>query len=156
MPIGEIILLIIFIVVGIFVILYFVSKKYLKKSLDAQGMIEQNKMITSIFIIEKFHEKPTEKLLTKAVFSQMPKIAKMRKMYLVRAKVGARVAVLFCDKNVYEAIATKKTIKVEMAGLYIVKVIGMNLENKKNKSIRQKMALYANNATKNLNKSDDN
>ena len=49
---------------------------------------------------------------------------------------------LLCDKNVYDVLPNKKTIKVELAGIYISRVIGMNLEDKKKKTIGQKVSLW--------------
>ena len=63
-------------------------------------------------------------------------------MPIVKAKVGPQITTLLCDKNVYDVLPNKKTIKVELAGIYISRVIGMNLEDKKKKTIGQKISLW--------------
>ena len=37
----------------------------------------------------------------------------------------------------------KKTYKVELSGLYIVGIVGMNLANKKKKTIREKLTVFS-------------
>ena len=111
------------------------------KMIQAQDFIEQNKVLTQIFVIDKKMEKPSPTNMTKAVYEQMPKMAKMRKMPLVKAKVGPQIVNLMCDKSVYEIIPVKKNVKVELAGIYIVKVKGTNLANKKKKTFGEKMSL---------------
>jgi hypothetical protein len=47
-----------------------------------------------------------------------------------------------CDKNIYDVLPVKKTVKVELAGIYISHIIGMNLEDKKKKTVGQKLSLW--------------
>ena len=110
-------------------------------SLHLEDFIEQNKVLTQIFVIDKKIEKPSPTNMTKAVYEQMPKMARIRKMPLVKAKVGPQIVNLMCDKSVYEIIPVKKNVKVELAGIYIVKVKGTNLANKKKKTFGEKMSL---------------
>jgi hypothetical protein len=63
-------------------------------------------------------------------------------MPIVKAKVGPQIATLLCDKNIYDNLPVKKTVKVELAGVYITSIIGFNLEDKKNKTFREKMSLW--------------
>jgi len=63
-------------------------------------------------------------------------------MPIVKAKVGPQILTLMCDKNIYDVLVPKKTMKVELAGIYITKVSGMNLEDKKNKTFREKLGLW--------------
>ena len=113
----------------------------MKKVTQAQDFIEQNKMTTQIFVIDKKMEKPTPSNVTKAVYDQLPKTAKIRKMPLVKAKVGPQIVNLMCDKSVFEIMPMKKNVKVELAGIYIVKIQGTNLANKKKKTFGEKMSL---------------
>ncbi len=113
----------------------------MKKVTQAQDFIEQNKISTQIFVIDKKMEKPTPSNVTKAVYDQLPKTAKIRKMPLVKAKVGPQIVNLMCDKSVFEIMPMKKNVKVELAGIYIVKIQGTNLANKKKKTFGEKMSL---------------
>ena len=69
--------------------------------------------------------------------------AKAKKAFLVRAKVGPQIVTLMCDKPVFEVMPVKKNVKVELAGMYIVGITGMNLEDKKKKTFSEKIAASA-------------
>jgi len=137
----DILIIVLIIVIIALGILYYFNRKNMGKMIQAQDFIEQNKVLTQIFVIDKKIEKPSPTNMTKAVYEQMPKMAKMRKMPLVKAKVGPQIVNLMCDKSVYEIIPVKKNVKVELAGIYIVKVKGTNLANKKKKTFGEKMSL---------------
>lgn len=123
-------------------VIYRLSSKNYKKTIEAQDFIKANKQIASIYVIDKKYDNPTEKDLNKQVYDQLENSAKRRKMCMVKAKVGPQIVTLITDKNVYDVIVPKKTIKVELSGLYLVNVVGVNLENKKKKSWRDKLSLF--------------
>lgn len=52
-----------------------------------------------------------------------------------------RLGGIFGYHPVFEIIPVKKNVKVELAGIYIVKVQGTNLANKKKKTFGEKMSL---------------
>lgn len=112
---------------------------------QAQEFIDQNRMTVQIFVIDKKQEKPSATNLPKAVFEQMPKTAKIRKANLVKAKVGPQIVTLMCDKPVYEVLPVKKTVKVDIAGMYIVSMTGLNLADKKKKTFTEKITAKLNN-----------
>ena len=134
-------LIIIFILAAVMVGLYFFNRKNYKKVIEAQDFIQQNKMVTQVFVIDKKFTKPTPENMPKAIYEKLPKMSKMRKMALVKAKVGPQIVTLMCDKNIFDVLPTKKSIKIELAGVYIVNVVGMNLADKKKKTWREKIAL---------------
>lgn len=138
---SDYILIIIFILAAAIVGLYFFNRKNYKKMIEAQDFIEQNKMVTPAFIIDKKFVKPTVENLPKNIYEKLPKMAKMRKMAIVKAKVGPQIVTLMCEKNIYDILTTKKTLKVEIAGIYIVGIVGVNLADKKKKTWREKIAL---------------
>ncbi|MFI3173709.1 MAG: hypothetical protein R3Y53_00735 [Bacillota bacterium] len=137
------IIVIVLVAAGIAAMIYF-NKKAMRKMIETQDFIDANRVTTQIFVIDKQYEKPTEQSLPKGAFEQLSPMARMRKMCLVRAKVGPQVVTLMCEKNVYDVLTVKKNVKVELAGIFIVKISGMNLEDKKKKTFREKMALQAN------------
>lgn len=120
--------------------------------IQAQEFIDQNKTTVQIFIIDKKMEKPTPSNMTKSVYEQLPKTARMRKMPIVKAKVGPQIVNLMCDKSVYAVLPVKKNVKVELAGIYIVKIHGMNLADKKKKTFSEKVSLKMDGAMQNQNK----
>lgn len=128
MSTGDIIIVITIIVGIILGGLYWLNKKATKKMGDHQDMIERAKQTTTIFVIDKKKAKITEVNMPKMVTEQMPKIYKFLKLYFVQAKIGPQILTLMCDKRVFNAIQVKKNIKVELAGIYIVSVVGMKSE----------------------------
>lgn len=142
MTFGDILIIItVAAAIALFVMYHFGKKNY-AKSLEAQSFINQYKTVTPILVIDKKFEKPTAKNLPKNIYEKLPKTAHIRKMPIVKAKVGPQIMTLMCDKSVYDALATKKTMKVELAGIYITRIVGMNLEDKKKKTIGQRLSLW--------------
>lgn len=135
------VLIIVLVVVGIVLVgMYYFSRKNMRRVIQAQDFVEQNRTTMQIFIIDKKQEKPTASNLPKGVYEQMPKSAKLRKANLVRAKIGPQIMTLMCDKPVYDVLPVKKTLKVDLAGIYIVSIPGMNLADKKNKTFSEKIS----------------
>lgn len=143
MSLGDI-LIIIFAVIGIiFGLLIWLNRKASKKMDQQQEMINRSKQTTTIFVIDKKRAKITEVNMPKAVTEQMPKAYKFLKLYFVQAKIGPQILTLICDKRVFNAITIKKNIKVELAGIYIVSVVGMKSQRelkeiKKAKKLKEK------------------
>ena len=128
MSTGDIIIIITIIVGVILGGLYYLNKKATKKMGDHQDMINRSKQTTTIFVIDKKKTKITEVNMPKIVTEQMPKIYKFLKLYFVQAKIGPQIMTLICDKKVFNAITVKKNVKVELAGIYIVSVVGMKTD----------------------------
>jgi hypothetical protein len=103
--------------------LYFWGKRLQKKYDDQQQLINQHKQALSIFVIDKKKDNVNNLKLPKQVKEQLPWMYKRRKMPVVIAKIGPQIQTLMCDERVYNSIPTKKQIKVEMAGILIVKVL---------------------------------
>ena len=142
MTFGDIVIIISVIVVIIIALMYHFGRKNYAKNLEAQSFINQYKTVTPILVIDKRFEKPSPQNLPKYIYEKLPKTSHIRKMPIVKAKVGPQITTLLCDKNVYDVLPSKKTIKVELAGIYISRVIGMNLEDKKKKTFREKVSLW--------------
>ena len=136
------IIIIVLLAIGIF-FAYRMNRKAMGQMIQAQDFIDANRQTVQIFVIDKRNEKPSASNMPKAVFEQLPKKAKARKAFLVRAKVGPQIVTLMCDKPVYNVMPVKKNVKVELAGMYIVGITGMNLEDKKKKTFGEKIAASA-------------
>ncbi len=115
---GVIALVIVALVIG-----YRFLRKRMQKKIEAQKVIvDEHKISTSIFVIEKRKGKITEAKLPKNVISQIPAIYKLRKMPLITAKIGPQIVTLVCEDNLYDKIPDKKNVNVELAGIFIVSV----------------------------------
>lgn len=140
MNFSDVLIIIIIVLALILAGLYFLNKKSMKRMIQAQDFIDQNRTTVQIFIIDKKQEKPSPSNMPKVVYEQMPKSSRMRKTNMVRAKVGPQIVTLLCDKPVYNVLPVKKTVKVELAGMYIIGMTGLNLEDKKKKTFSEKMS----------------
>ena len=87
-----------------------------------QSLINQHKMVTSILVIDKKKTKITNSNLPKTVIDQFPKWYRFRKLPLVKAKIGPQITTFICDEKVFKNLPTKKVVKVEIAGLYILSI----------------------------------
>ena len=137
----------IIIILALAVAIYFgyrMNRKAMGQMIQAQDFIEANRQTVQIFVIDKKNEKPSTSNMPKMVYEQLPKKAKAKKAFLVRAKVGPQIVTLMCDKPVYDVMPVKKNVRVDLAGMYIVGITGMNLEDKKKKTFTEKLAASAN------------
>ena len=141
---SDIFIIVLVLIAAIVAGLYYLNRRTIRRVIQTQDFIDQNRMTAQIFVIDKKQERPSAHNLPKNVFEQLPKSAKMRKTYLVKAKVGPQIITLMCDKPVYEVLPVKKNVKVDLAGMYIVSITGMNLADKKKKTIREKMSARLN------------
>lgn len=114
------------------------NNKITKKMYESQDIIEQTKQVTQIFVIDKKKAKPTPDNVGKMVYEQMDKMAKRRKLCLVRAKIGPKFITFISDETIFDAFQPKKNYKVEVAGLYIVNIVGMNPADRKKRSWKDK------------------
>ena len=137
-----VIIIIILLAVALF-FAYRMNRKAMGQMIQAQDFIDANRQTVQIFVIDKKNERPSTSNMPKAVFDQLPKKAKAKKAFLVRAKVGPQIVTLMCDKPVFNVMPVKKNVKVELAGMYIVGITGMNLEDKKKKTFSEKIAASA-------------
>ena len=95
--------------------------KRLKKKAEAQKtVVNQHKVTTSIFVIEKKKGKLADAKLPKPVLEQIPAIYKLRKLPLVTAKIGPQIVTLICEDDVFKKLPDKKNIRVDLAGIFIV------------------------------------
>ena len=120
--IGIIIFVVIAIVGGA---IFLLNRWASKRMVEHNSMVERTKQTTSIYVIDKKKEKMQNANFPKAIQEQIPRWNKLMKMPLVKAKIGPQIMTLMCDKQVFDALPVKKTVKVDMAGIYIVSMKGM-------------------------------
>jgi len=123
------------------IIIYQLGKRNIKKSKEANTLLDQYRMTTPILVLEKRLERPTLQNIPKNYYEKLPRSSKIRKMPILKAKVGPQIVTLFCDKTVYNALPLRKTVKVELSGALVLNIVGMNLEKKKKKSFMEKIAI---------------
>ena len=124
---------ILYIIIGIVVALliagWFFLKKKMEKRIELQKeLVDQHKVTTSILVLEKRMDKIQNANIPKSVIEQMTKIYKLKKMPIVKAKRGPQVMDLICDEDIFSKIPEKKTVKVDLAGIFIA---GIKIEKRK-------------------------
>ena len=129
----KIVLIVAVVVVAVLTGLYFWGKNLQKKYDEQQTLIDQSKQQAQIFVIDKKKDKLENVKLPKQVKDQFPKRYKRKKMPIVIAKIGPQITTLLCDEKIYKQLPTKKQVKVELAGLFIVGIKGPKLGNPSNK-----------------------
>lgn len=142
---GWIIAIIVLVVmVGIFVGLYFFGKKMQTKQEAQQEQMMAAAQPASLLIIDKKRMKVKDANLPKVVMDQVPKRLRGSKMSIVKAKVGPQVLSLICDEAIFDEIPVKREVKAMISGIYIVSVKNIRgtmaqPEGKKKKSWRSKL-----------------
>ena len=125
MGIWDILVIVFIVVVVAGLAIYFLNRWASRKMVEQSTLIERNKQSASIYVIDKKRDRIQNANFPKAVQEQVPRWNKIMKMYLVKAKVGPQIMTLMSDKDVFHALPLKKTVKVDLAGIYIVSMKGM-------------------------------
>lgn len=136
MPTWMIVTLIVLVVIiGIFIALYFVGSKLQKKQEASQQEMEANSQSISMLIIDKKRMKLKEAGFPQLVIDQTPKYLRNSKVPVVKAKIGPKITNLMCDEKVFPLIPVKKEVKAVVSGIYIMGVKGLRsgLEQKPEK-----------------------
>ena len=125
MGLWDVLILVAIIVAVVVVALYFLNRWAGRRMADQQDMVQRHKQTATIYVIDKKKDKITNANLPKAMTSQIPKMSRLMKMPLVKAKIGPQIVTLICDNTVFPALPVKKNVTVEIAGAYIVSMKGM-------------------------------
>ncbi len=84
--------------------------------------MEAMKQTVSMLVIDKKKMKLKDAGLPDIVMQEVPKYMRRAKMCFVKAKIGPKIMTLIADNNVFEAIPTKKEVKVVISGIYITEI----------------------------------
>ena len=109
-----------FTVILVVVGLYFLGRKLQKKSDESQKFIDQNRQMVSAFVIDKKKMKLSEANFPKGSFDKVPFYLKYRKLPMAKVKVGPQIVTMLCDGNVFKTLPTKRNLKLEISGAYIL------------------------------------
>ena len=104
------------------VALNLLSKRIQKRHDAQQEQINSYKQTYSMLVIDKKKMKLQEAGFPDYVVAQMPRMSRMFKYPVVKAKVGPKVMTFLTEKAVYEQIPVKREIKADVSGLYITGV----------------------------------
>ena len=122
MSTGWIVLIVVLVIlIGVLVGLYFFGKKAEKKQAAQQEQMDAMAQTVNMLIIDKKKMKLKEANLPSAVLENTPKYLRRTKVPVVKAKVGPRVMTLMCDAKIFDLIPIKKEVKATVSGIYCCK-----------------------------------
>ena len=119
---GIVLIVLAVLIVAFLVFAFTYGRKMQKQQAEAEKAMEANKQYVSILVIDKQKKKLTEAGLPDAVVQSTPKMSRLVKMPVVKAKIGQRVMTLIADQKVYEILPVKKTCTVGISGIYITEL----------------------------------
>ncbi|MBN2159811.1 MAG: hypothetical protein JW807_10475 [Spirochaetes bacterium] len=120
---GYILIAIILAVIAAGVVVYRILKGRVQKKMDdQQQLVNQHKVPASILVIEKRKDKIKNANIPKSVIEQIPRVYKLKKVPIVKAKIGPQVMDLLCDEDVFDKLPERKTVRVDLAGIFIAAI----------------------------------
>jgi len=122
-------IIIMVVVAGIIVGLYFLGKRAQKKQAEQQEMMQANKQSVSMLIIDKKRMRMKDAGLPQMVLQQTPKIMRRAKLPIIKVKIGPQIASLVCDEKIFDSIPVKKEVKASVSGIYVLEVKGLHGKN---------------------------
>lgn len=120
-----VLIVIIAVLIGILVALYFFGKKMQTKQEENQKSIESYAQQVTMLVIDKKVMKFKDADLPAAVKEQTPWYLRRSKIAVVKAKVGPKIMQFICDQPVFDIIPVKKEVKATVSGIYITAVKGI-------------------------------
>lgn len=117
-----VLIVIIAVMVGILVALYFFGKKMQNKQEESQKSIEAHAQQVSMLVIDKKIMKFKDADLPAAVKEQTPWYLRRSKIAIVKGKVGPTIMQFICDEKVFDVIPVKREVKATVSGIYITGV----------------------------------
>jgi len=120
---GYILILIVLVIIAAGVVAYRIIKNKIQRKMDdQQQLVNQHKVPASILVLEKRKDKIANANIPKSVIDQIPRVYKIKKVPIVKAKIGAQVMDLLCDEDVYDKLPVRKTVRVDLAGIFIAAI----------------------------------
>lgn len=118
-------LVILLILIGVLVALYFWGKKAEKRQAEQKAQMDAMAQTVNMLVIDKKLMRLKNAGFPAVVLENTPKYLRWTKVPVVKAKVGPRVMTLMCDNGVFQLIPVKKEIKAVVSGIYITGVKGV-------------------------------
>ena len=120
-----VLLVILVILIGASVALYFLGKKAQKRKEEQDAQMAAVAQTVPMLIIDKKRMKIKDSGLPQTIIDQTPKMMRWSKLPVVKAKVGPKVMSLIADESIFDLIPVKKEVKATVSGIYITAVRGL-------------------------------
>lgn len=102
------------------IVLYFLGKKMDKRQKEQERFVEANKQTISMFVTDKKKVRFKDAGFPQSVMDQAPKMSRVMKVPVVKAKVGPQFVTLISDDKIFDQIPVNKEIKATISGMYLV------------------------------------
>lgn len=127
------------IIAVVFIVLYFVGRRLQKKTNESMKIVDANRQfVNGVYVIDKKKARLTEASFPKSVMDQIPRRMRWMKMPLVKVKIGPQIVTMFTDKQIYDAIPLKTSVRLEISGGYI---LGFSTQKKGEKKVEYQRKL---------------
>ena len=113
------------VMVGVLVALYFIGKRMQKRQAEQQAQIEASKVPCTMLIIDKKRMRLKDSGLPQQVIDSTNWLMRRSKVPVVKCKVGPQIMNLIADDQIFDYIPVKKEVKAMVSGIYITEVKGM-------------------------------
>ena len=120
-----IVLIVLLVIIGVLVGLYFWGKKLQARQEENQKQMEAAKQTVTMLVIDKKILPAKDSGLPQMVIDQIPRMMRRSKLPVVKAKIGPRIMIMIADQKVYGVIPLKKEVKATVSGIYITDVRGI-------------------------------
>ena len=104
------------------IVLFFVGKRMDKKQAEQQKQSDAARQNMTMLIIDKKRVRFKDAGFPQSVVDQAPKMTRLLKVPVVKAKVGPQIVTLIADDKIFDSIPVKKEVKAVVSGMYIVSV----------------------------------
>lgn len=143
MQVWQILLIILAVLVGVLIALYFVGRRLQKRQNEQQEQIEASKQQMTLLIIDKKRLPVKDAGLPQQVVDQVPKLMRRNKLPVVKVKAGPRIMTMIADEKIFDQIPLKKEVKATVSGIYITDIRAvhgkLDVQPVKKKTLRQKL-----------------
>ena len=120
-----IVLIVLLVIIGVLVGLYFWGKKLQARQEENQKQMEAAKQTVTMLVIDKKILPAKDSGLPQMVIDQIPRMMRRSKLPVVKAKIGPRIVTLVSDNTIFDTIPVKKEVKAVISGMYIMEVRGL-------------------------------
>ena len=121
-PVWIVLIVVLVILVGGFTALYFYGRKQQKKMAENAPKIEAAAQTYTMLVIDKKKMRMKDAGFPDAVMESVPKLNRVAKVPVVKAKIGPRILTLVSEPTVFDLIPVKQEVKATISGIYITKI----------------------------------
>lgn len=121
----HVVLIVLLVLIGVLVGMYFWGKKIQKRQEENQKQMDAAKQTVTMLVIDKKILRAKDSGLPQMVIDQIPRLMRRSKLPVVKAKIGPRIMVMIADQKVFDIIPLKKEVKATISGIYITEVRGL-------------------------------